>query len=273
MCSLAKVEVVSDDFIDWVEEAYPTLQPSEGYLNQGRAMMASHPLQIDATIMVSKSDLLTFLQDLRLNNSKPWMDAHRERYQQVRARWIHEADRILQRLQPYDARLDLVSPKATISRINNNRRFHPTRPTYKDFMTCEPAIYEPDVSPIWVVVGATECFVGGGLWRPSKVALERFRSAVDYNGQEFRALLLEPSVCDFFVGLEHDPQRLKTAPQGYTKNHSQIDLLRYKNVTLRRSFDHELFLSDGFTDFVEEAYVCLQPVVAYLREAVAYDGG
>lgn len=222
--------------------------------------------------MVNKGYVLDFLKDLHHNNSKAWMDEHRERYHNAKERWLYEVAAILRRLEPHDPNLIHVRPKACISRINNNRRFHPNRPTYKPFFTCEPAIYSRDVSPFYVLIGAEECFMGGGLWRPRKEALAKFRAAVDYNGNELRELLLREDMRDHFVGLEHDPNRLKVAPQGYANDHPQIDLLRYKNITLMHPLTEAEFLSDAFVDHVEETYLKLQPFVGYLEQAVAYDG-
>ena len=65
------------------------------------------------------------------------------------------------------------------------------------------------------------------------------------------------------------PQKLKTSPQDYSKDHKFIDLLRYKSLTARVTLTQKTVVSDGFVDFVEEAYLTLKPFTTFLEKAIS----
>ena len=221
--------------------------------------------------MLSKSYIFDFLRDLRDNNSKAWMDENRSRYHKAKERWIQEVEAILKRLALHDTAFTQVTAKDTLSRINNNRRFHPNKPIYKDYFSCDPDKSQKDVSVLHLSVGISWSFIGGGLWHPQKEALAQYRAAVDYNGEELKAILHHERVRSFYGDLSDDPQRLKTSPKGYPADHPHIDLLRYKNIVLMRPLTEEEVVSDHFVDLVEEAYLSAQPFIQYLIQAVSFE--
>lgn len=220
--------------------------------------------------MVSKGYIFDFLRDLRNNNSKEWMDENRSRYHKAKERWIEEVSLILKRLAQHDTAFSQVTPKDTLSRINNNRRFHPDKPVYKDYFSCDPDKTHKDVSLLHISVGPGGSFLGGGLWRPQKEALDQYRAAIDYNGEVFKEIVETPAVQDFYGGLAEDDQQLKTSPQSYSIDHPQIELLRYKNIVLMRQLTNAEVLSDSFVDLVEEAYLTARPFTQYLIKAVSF---
>ena len=81
---------------------------------------------------MSTKQIFTFLRDLTANNSKEWLDANRKHYQTAKNTWLAEIELILKRLSTHEPSLEQVKPKETIMRINNNRRFQPDKPLYKD---------------------------------------------------------------------------------------------------------------------------------------------
>lgn len=71
-----------------------------------------------------------FMADLYRNNNKAWFDAHRKRYeQQVRDPMKALAGALD---DPVSFILPEFSGKAKVSRINNNVRFSPNKPLYKE---------------------------------------------------------------------------------------------------------------------------------------------
>lgn len=219
---------------------------------------------------MSKKQMFTFLRDLGKNNSKEWMDANRSRYQSAKAIWLDEIQEILNRLAQHDPAFEFIEPKKTITRINNNRRFQPDKPIYKDYFTCTPQ-GGLGIASFHISVGPHNSFIGGGLYRPEKEELTKIRSAIDYNGGAFKELLKEPGFDQFFGGLSPDEQQLKTAPKGYPKDHPHIDLLRRKNFVGMAQLTEKQVVAESFIDLVEEAYLSIRPILAYLQEALAFE--
>ncbi|MBP2831085.1 DUF2461 domain-containing protein [Aquimarina sp. U1-2] len=219
--------------------------------------------------MVQKEYIFRFLRDLSNNNSKEWMDENRERYHTAKERWIEEVDLILDKLVKHDNYFQNFKPKDTLMRITNNRQFHPNKPIYKDHFSCSPINKGDAFARIYISVGVGHSFIGGGLWRPEKKVLKQVREAIDYDGEELRDILEDKKFQDFFGGLAHDPDKLKTSPRNYSNDHKHIELLRYNNLTAQVKLTQELVVSDDFVDYVEEAFVTLQPLNKFIMKAIS----
>ncbi|MBP2831070.1 DUF2461 domain-containing protein [Aquimarina sp. U1-2] len=219
--------------------------------------------------MVQKEYIFRFLRDLSNNNAKDWMDKNRERYHTAKERWLKEVSLILERLEERDSYFEQFKPKDTIMRINNNRRFQPDKPIYKDYFTCSPMTKESKISKIHISVGVGGCFIGGGLHRPDNNTLKKVRDAIDYDGEKLQNIIEEKDFQKHFGGLAEDDQKLKTSPRGYSDDHEHIELLRYKNILAKADITQELVASDDFVDFVEDTYLKLQPLNEYLERAIS----
>jgi uncharacterized protein (TIGR02453 family) len=219
---------------------------------------------------MSKRKIFDFLQGLRENNSKEWMDENRHRYHEAKDIWLEEVARFLKRLSPHDPTIEKLPPKKTIMRINNNNMFHPDKPTYKDSFGFDP--YKGRNRPAFYVhLSPSGSFLYGGLWRPDPDALKKMREAIDYDGDELMRIVEKKSFQDFFGGLEADAEALKTRPQGYASDHKHIDLLRRKNFTIVRPLTQEEIVGPGFVDVVERGFVEMAPFLGYLRRAVEFE--
>ena len=75
--------------------------------------------------MNDKSYIFQFLRDLRNNNSKEWMLENKTRFEKAKRIWVEEIEKIQERLSRYNPIYTEVPAKSTLSRINNNRMFHP----------------------------------------------------------------------------------------------------------------------------------------------------
>ncbi|MEM9889158.1 MAG: DUF2461 domain-containing protein [Bacteroidota bacterium] len=221
--------------------------------------------------MVSKEYIFQFLRDLRNNNSKEWMDENRERYHRAKERWIQEVDLILKLLKKHDASFERIVPKSTLSRINNNRRFHPNKPIYKDYFTCDPSVEKSELSKLHISIGPSGSFIGAGLHHPSSETLKKFHSAIDYNGDRFKKILQGSKIDAFFESLSTSDKDLKTAPRGYDVEHKHVEILRRKSITLMRNLTEAEVCGENFPELIEEAYLTLLPFNNYLEKAISFE--
>jgi uncharacterized protein (TIGR02453 family) len=215
---------------------------------------------------MNKRKIYQFLRDLTENNSKEWMDEHRDRYHEVKEIWLEEVGNILDRLSTYDMALSKVRPRDTIMRINNNLLFHPDRPVYKDNFGFSPPAN--NVSGLYVHISPSGSFVAGGLYHPGNEKLKKVRGAIDYDGEKLIEIVESDSFQEFFGGLSSDPEKLKTSPKGYNQDHRHIELLRRKNFVAHHSLTQKEVVSDEFVDIVERAYLELKPLNDYLERAL-----
>jgi hypothetical protein len=69
-------------------------------------------------------------------------------------------------------------------------------------------------------------FIANGLYEPDKDQLEQVRQHIAQDAKSLRDILAAPEFVRWFGAMDGD--QLKTAPQGYDRDHPAIDLLRYK---------------------------------------------
>lgn len=218
---------------------------------------------------MSKRQIFDFLRDLRENNSKEWMDEHRQRYHNAKDAWLEEVDRYLKRLSQHDARLEKLKPKECIMRINNNNVFHPDKPTYKDNFGFDPYRGPGQVS-FYLHLSPSGSFVAGGLYHPDRDQLKAVREAIDYDGHKLQKLMAKRDFDDYFGGFGETDDALKTSPRDYSIDHEHIEMLRLKSFVVLHDLTQEEIISDDFIDELEKAFVLIQPFNDYLRKAINF---
>ncbi len=217
---------------------------------------------------MSKAAVFSFLRDLQENNHKEWMDANRERYMEAKEIWLHEVEQMLQALRKHDeALISGFKPKDTISRINNNRRFQPDKPLYKDYFTFSIMDRADVYSPIHVSVGASGSFVGCGYHQPDKDTLKNIREAIDFEGDKLRKILDGKEFKAFYGGMSNMARKLRTVPRGYDKAHPHAYLLRFTSYVISKDLSEKEVLSKDFIGTIEKAYVLAKPFREFLRKA------
>ncbi|MCA6075512.1 DUF2461 domain-containing protein [Fulvivirga sedimenti] len=211
-------------------------------------------------------DLYIFLEKLRVNNNKTWMDEHRAEYNQVRDAYILWLDDLDARLAEIDPSYDHTEGKRAIHRINNNLMFHPDRPTYKEHIGATMDRVK-EKSDFYIHIGPEESFVAGGYYHPPSSILSKIREAIDYDGDVLQSILDEKRFKANFV-LEQD--LLKTSPKGFTQDHPHIKLLRYKSFAVMHTVTRQEVCHPDFQDKVVELYKVMMPFRDYLNRAVLY---
>jgi uncharacterized protein (TIGR02453 family) len=217
---------------------------------------------------MSKRKIYDFLRDLSNNNSKRWMDEHREEYEEAKGIWIETCGNLLSALAKEDDYYADIEAKDCIERINNNLLYHPDRETYKDHFGFAPG--DQKGTGIYVSVSPSYSWIGGGVHNPSNDMLKDIRARIDQRGDELVKIIEDDQFTEYFDGgLEADSQQLKTSPKGYSQDHPHIELLRRKNFTVSTRITQEDVLSDDFPQTVAEAYRKMEPLLQYMRGALA----
>ncbi|MEM9648731.1 MAG: DUF2461 domain-containing protein [Bacteroidota bacterium] len=211
--------------------------------------------------------LFDFLEQLQKNNNKEWMDANRKWYKSLRAQFIDWLDDLDYTLAELDEEYYPTPGKKGINRINNNLMFHPHKPIYKDHFGAG-LDKAPNSADFYVEVGLKQCLLAGGFWRPDPKTLRSIREGIDYNGEEFQAILGRPSFKKLFGGLYED-EKLTNAPKGFSNDHPHITLLRNKTFGVEHVLKREEVFQPNFKDKIISVYQEMLAFRRYLNNTVS----
>ena len=114
-----------------------------------------------------------FMADLYQNNNKQWFDANRKRYEQHVRNPIKALAEDLE--DPVSLLLPEFSGKAKISRINNDIRFSPNKPLYKEHVWISFGGGTGTCSDLFAAIDRHGWTCGVGLHDPKREGMEHWR--------------------------------------------------------------------------------------------------
>jgi uncharacterized protein (TIGR02453 family) len=168
---------------------------------------------------------LDFYDDLEMDNTKTFWEAHRDVY----------ATAVAAPMKALTAALADEFGDAKIYRPYRDVRFAKDKTPYK---THQGAFVAKGPSTgYYVQVGAPGVRVGVGYYEASGPRLASIREAIveQRRGAELEDILATMTS----AGWELGGDRLKTAPRGYDADHPRIELLRHKSMTLGKAYGFE----------------------------------
>ncbi len=199
---------------------------------------------------------LDFYDDLELDNTKSFWEAHKAVYKEA-----VEA--------PMKALMAALEPEfgaGKVFRPYRDVRFAKDKTPYK---TNQGAFVATGPATGWYVeIAAAGVRVGGGFYEASGDRLAAFRDAVahDKTGPALKRLLTRLEK----AGWEIRGDRLKTSPRGYDADHPRIELLRHKQLFVGRSYGFDGFIhTPELLDRVRDDWRALTPLLDWVAAATA----
>ncbi len=125
-----------------------------------------------------------FMADLWQNNNKPWFDANRPRYEEhVKLPLKGLAEDLA---LPVSSILPEFSGKAKVSRINNDIRFSPNKPIYKQHMWISFGGMMPCEADFFLGISGSGWSAGAGIGAPKREPLEVWRTNLIRHADKWR---------------------------------------------------------------------------------------
>ena len=221
---------------------------------------------MDTTISKEGFD---FLKQLKKNNDRDWFNAHKDLYLLSHQNVIDFADGLLELISKQD-NIETVSGKKSLYRIYRDIRFSKNKTPYKThwggFFTRATQKLR---GGYYFHIEPGNSFIGGGFWQPNSEDLKRIRESIAVDDTELRTVLSDKKFKKTFGELVGD--QVKTAPQGYKKDHPSIDLLRFKQFLVMKKFTDKEVLDKGFANEVVKTFTVMQPFFDYMSEVLTTD--
>jgi len=218
--------------------------------------------------MPSMPALLEFYRQLTENNYKPWFDAHKQQYLQIKQFKDSLAIELLKALQTLDEDLKGLGINDITYRIYQDMRFHDREP-YKNWVGIYMA-KKGKKSPYAGYYLHIEPYIGNfficaGLYRDDKTLTKSVREDLMYSGEDFAACLRDAE------GWEIDWDRaLKKLPADAPASSPVADLFRLKHYLLVKNIDESYLLKDGLVDRLKADFAPTVAWVKLLNRAVDY---
>lgn len=211
-------------------------------------------------------DTFKFLEALKEHNSKDWMDENRKWYQEIRQGLIDYAETLQQAFAEHYP-MQVMDPKKYLTRINNNRRFHPDKPPYKTNFALMVKRRGAGLSDFYLHLEPEASFIGVGLYHPPREVLQSLRSLIDQSGDELLAIEKAAAFKKIYGSFQGD--KLKKAPKGFAVDHPYIELLRHKDLIIMKSLKEEALFTDSGLKEISAAFAAALPFMDFIDEAIA----
>ncbi len=213
-------------------------------------------------------DYLKFLEQLKNNNSKEWMDENKVLFHQNRDAFWKDAEDILDFVKTLEPRMVNLELKNCIFRQNRDIRFSANKNPYKINFSAYYAIGgKKSILPgYYIHIEPNASFLAAGLWMPEKEVLRKVREEIDYSGDEFLNILNEPDFKKSFSELMDD--QLKTAPKNYPKDHIYAQVLKYKSFIVQFPLKDSEIKNKSYIQTTKQKFQLAQNFVNYLTKAI-----
>lgn len=192
---------------------------------------------------------LKFLRDLKKNNNREWMTAERKAiytdHLQLPMQLLLEElrRRFLDEDLPFTA-----DSKKGIFRLHRDTRFSKDKTPYKTHIGAAIPVAGEGREGLgnYIHIEPGACFYGGGAYFIEGPGLHALRAAIDRDPTELRDILSE--LAGEFGELQGE--QLKRNPTGYAIDHPAIDLLKYKQMWLSKTFPDSLATTRDLVDWI-----------------------
>jgi len=204
-----------------------------------------------------------FFKKLTKNNNRDWFNAHKPEFKAIEAKVKLAYNTLGEMMTAHDQ-----IEKIKIFRIYRDVRFSKNKLPYKTHFGGSFTRKKPELRGGYYlhIQPNNESFIATGFWEPNKEDLFRIRKEFEMDDSEMRDILNDKKFSATWGGFVGD--ELKTAPKGFNKEHSAIDLIRRKQFIFIKSYTDKDVLEDGFLENVNEAFITIRPFFDYMSDVL-----
>jgi uncharacterized protein (TIGR02453 family) len=215
--------------------------------------------------LITKETFL-FLNQIRLNNNKPWFEKNRPRYEKARTEYLGFVRKLINGIRKIEP-IPEKEPAKYIQRIYRDIRFSKDKTPYKSyFSSIIDRGPEKRNCPLYIQIQPGGSMMGGGIWDPSTETLKLVRQEIDYNSVRLEKIIHGKVFLNYFGKISG--AKLTRPPKGYEADNPSIKLLKFKQLYVERSFDDELVMSRHLIPEILKSYKAALPFFTFFDEAM-----
>ncbi|KAF4537511.1 hypothetical protein BFW01_g11327 [Lasiodiplodia theobromae] len=230
---------------------------------------------------------MLFLKDLSSNNDREWLKMHDPDYRTSLKDFNSFVERLTEKVIEADDTIPELPTKDIVFRIYRDIRFSSDPTPYKTHFAAawSRTGRKGPYAAYYVHIEPNANFVGGGLWMPAADGLQKLRRDIDRKPHKIKRVLTDAGIRkEFFDGIPNDEKKavraftkknaesaLKVRPQGYEKDHRDIELLRLRSFTIGKKLDDSAVMGAGGLQRIADLISCMVPFITYLNSVVMPD--
>ncbi len=204
------------------------------------------------TNSISK-EALEFLKKLSKNNNREWFEANKSTFKAHESEVKSFYKTVEENLNGHDE-----IEKMKMFRIYRDVRFSKDKTPYKTHFAGSFSRLGAHLrGGYYLRIKPGETFAAVGFWGPNKEDLFRIRKEFELDASEFRKVIGKKSLKSIWGDIEGEG--VKTAPKGFDKEDSAIDLIKRKQFIFTRSFTDEAVLDSTFLEEVDTSFKAIRP--------------
>lgn len=212
--------------------------------------------------------LYRFLDALTENNNREWFALHKGEYDELRALWMEDIDRMIELMGVWSPDLLSQSAKTAAYRIYRDTRFSLDKTPYKTFFSAAVSDRGRKVqrAGYYIEIGNARYYDQGlyaGLWSLDSAMLKKMRHAIVDNIEEWEEIVHAPELLRNFP--EWCSDTIKTIPKGWDRNHPQAEYLRMTNYGRFRAMPREYYLDPSWPERSAELFSSMKPLIDFLN--------
>ena len=212
-------------------------------------------------------NVLHFLADLEKNNNREWFTANKTKYAEAESEFKMLIGEVQEKLSLVD---NIASSATKIFRIYRDVRFSEDKTPYHLHRSASfKRATEQLRGGYYLRIKRRESVIVGGFFGPNPADMLHIRNQIKQDPSPLRAIIASDDVSGYFGGLKGD--QVKSSPRGFSKDDPAIDLLKYKQLLLRKDFSDDEVLSPDFSDKIVDGFSRMRPFFDYMSEILTSD--
>ena len=211
-------------------------------------------------MQVIPNNTVNFLKELKLNNNRDWFNKNKQQFQSIQTDIKNFAQEVKDCLNLSD---DVDNLK--IFRIYRDLRFSKDKTPYKTNIGMAFHRKKPEFrGGYYIEISAEDSFIAAGFWNPNKEDLLRIRKEIELDGQEFKRIINQKRIKDFWGDMKGD--ELKKSPKGFDSDHQHIDMIKKKQFIFIKKLKEKEILDLAFQKNLVNYFTSIRPFFNYMSE-------
>ncbi len=207
------------------------------------------------------SSTFSYLRKLQKNNDREWFKTNKDSY-------TKELEFVKAFKDSYGAEMEKTDEieVSKLFRIYRDTRFSKDKTPYKNHFSgyLRRASKARRGSYYFHIEPGGKSIIGGGFFNPNPADLKHIRSQIAADAAPLRKVLKSATFKKYFGTLQGN--QVKTSPKGFDKTHPDIDLIRYKQFYVFRTFTDKEVHSTDFLKEVVKTSKALRPFFDYMSD-------